>query len=92
MNLRIYRTWTWELAVPRSEVRFGGDNPMELVVHDQLQYFDSRGSFGPPDESMWFPVPVVEAEKPEHPRDRKEREELKRFQVELQRRFDKVKV
>jgi hypothetical protein len=64
MELRIYRTYTWELDCPRSEVKFGGTNPMKLVAHDELQY---RGSCHLKDD--WLPLPIVEGVKPKHPDD-----------------------
>ena len=83
MNLRIYRTFTWELACSPSEVRYGGDNPMQLVSHDELQYFDACGSAQPPNDSMWHPVKIVEAEKPESPKEKKRRERAE----EMAKRF-----
>jgi hypothetical protein len=65
MELRIYRTYTWELDCPRSEVRFGGPNPMKLITHDELQY-KQISAFG---NIMWIPVPIVEGAKPKHPDD-----------------------
>jgi hypothetical protein len=62
MKLRIYRTWTWELAIPRSEVRLGGKNPYKLVPHDQLQlsYCDD----------VWAPVEIVAEVEPPHPNEK----------------------
>lgn len=72
MKLRIYRTFTWELAIPQSEVRLGGRNPFKLVAHDELQYNNTGLMVD------WAPVLVVEAEKPEHPHEAKDREFAKR--------------
>jgi hypothetical protein len=73
-SLRIYRTWSWKIAVPASEIRYGGKNPMQLVAHDELQFFsEASGEFAP--------IPIIEAEKPEHPdekEDRKRNEEISR--------------
>ena len=63
MKIRIYRTYTWELDCPRSEVRFGGPNPMKLVAHDELQYQDDECG------TNWFPVSIMEGTKPKHPDD-----------------------
>jgi hypothetical protein len=41
------------------EVRYGGPNPMKLVAHDELQYFY---------HGKWYPIEVVEASKPNIPR------------------------
>jgi hypothetical protein len=60
MKLRVQRTFTWELTIPRSEVKLGGNNPYKLVPHDELQL-----SYG---DGIWAPVEVVEMEKPPHPR------------------------
>lgn len=72
MKLRIYRTFSWQCNLPTSQIRFGGDNPLTLVAHDELQ---ACYHFGP-GEDTWVPVEVVEMEKPEHPRDKKRREDL----------------
>ena len=58
MKLRIYRTWTWQIACSPMEVIYGGPNPMKLVAHDQLQYFCG---------DLWVDIEIVEAEKPLHP-------------------------
>jgi hypothetical protein len=65
MNLRIHRTWHWELACSRSEISYGGDNPVHLVATDELQQMDAQGN--------WIPVEVVEAEKPPRPETNTER-------------------
>ena len=71
MMLRIYRTWSWKLAIPMSEVRYGGSNPMRLVPCDELQF----GSYVPgTEEIVWAPVEIVEAPKPESPSARRNRE------------------
>lgn len=59
MNLRIYRTWKWVLAVPMSDVCFGAKPPLMLEACDELQCQTTLGT--------WLPVPRVEAVKPEHP-------------------------
>ncbi len=83
MNFRIYRTFTWVSAIPDSEIRFGGRNPIKLKAHDELQYFDSL-----PDNHLgqcigWTPVLVEEAEKPENPYDVEDRKESERMAKEL---------
>lgn len=76
MQLRIYRTYSWQLAIPFSQTVIGGSNPMELVAHDQLQYTENYGSVN----VQWKPVPIVEAEKPEHPNDKRQREHFEKMQ------------
>ena len=61
MELRIFRTFDWVIAVPASEVLLGGRNPMKLKHADELQWRPVTG-FG-----EWRTVPIVEADKPEHP-------------------------
>lgn len=70
MELRIYRTWRWVTAV---ESTIGQKLPLQLESIDEIQY-----RAYPLVE--WKPVPIVEAEKPEHPADiesRKQNEEIK---------------
>lgn len=79
MKLRIYRTFTWELAIPRSEVRLGGRNPFKLVAHDELQMLKESIDAGSISHIFeWIPIAVEEAEKPEHPHEAKDRELAKR--------------
>ena len=73
-----------------SEIRMGGRNPITLVAHDELQFFDARGSAAPPDDSMWFPVRIVEAEKPENPHEKEDRERRERVVQELTHAMEKV--
>lgn len=68
-ELRVFRTFTWELACSPDEVRYGGSNPVKLVAHDELQY-RSRGA----QKDHWISVPVVEAARPEHPQAKRDRE------------------
>lgn len=70
-ELRIYRTFEWELDIPVSEVRFGGRNPMKLVATDTLQYRNFNGD--------WVPVQIVEGPRPEHPHEKKDREQMDRM-------------
>ena len=65
LKLRIFRTFTWELACSPMEVRYGGTNPTKLVSRDELQFYGQ----GPDGEIGWYPVEVVEDEKPKHPRE-----------------------
>jgi len=60
MRIRIYRTWTWELACSPREVQFGGKNPMKLVAHDKLQYQN-------PPNPKWYDIDIEEEAKPERP-------------------------
>jgi hypothetical protein len=60
MQIRVFRTFEWVLAVPTSEVRLGGRNPYKLQHKDTLQRFDER-------LEMWVDVEVVEDKKPPHP-------------------------
>ena len=63
MELRIYRTFTWKLDCPRSEVIFGGPNPFRLVRHDKLQYRERPYHAN----QEWIDVEIFEEEKPPHP-------------------------
>jgi len=74
MRLRIHRSYEWKCTLPLSEIRFGGDNPVTLVSTDVLEYCVD-GSHG----ATWEPVPIFEDPIPEHPRDAKLREDMKRF-------------
>jgi len=60
MQIRVFRTFEWVLAVPASQVRLGGRNPYKLRHKDTLQRFDER-------LEMWVDVEIVEDEKPPHP-------------------------
>lgn len=72
MELRIYRTYQWELAVPISQARLGGDNPMKITAIDELQFFESESG-------KWIPVPVLSEPVPTHPREiQRQREEQER--------------
>ena len=71
MKLRIHRTFTWGYAGRMQDLRMGGDNQLTLIPHDELQYTNLHGI-----NEDWRPVPIVEAEKPEHPHDKEERERM----------------
>jgi len=81
MKLRIFRTYTWELACSRTEVRFGGPNPMKLVAHDTLQFNNCVGCY----ESDWENVEIVEGTKPPHP------DEHERLPQAVLESIDKIK-
>lgn len=83
-NLRIFRTFKWSYKGDPFNVRFGGDNQLSLLSHDELQYEDESG--------YWQPVPVVEAEKPEHPKDAQEREHAEQMRKALNDIFKNSKV
>ena len=72
MKIRIRRSYDWKCTLPLSEIRFGGDNPLTLVAKDNLEFFNE-------DADEWQPIPIVEDPIPEHPRDRKLREETESF-------------
>jgi len=76
--LRILRTnFRWEIP-PGHEVRYGGDNPVVLKYDEKLQYGIDSGCTLPIE---WHDVPIVEeGEKPEHPRERRERIQRERTQ------------
>ena len=75
MELRIFRTFEWVIAVPLSEARLGGRNPMKLKHTDQLQWRSATG-FG-----EWLPVPIIEEDKPEHPDYKEARERNEEMQA-----------
>lgn len=54
MNLRIYRTFSW-----CNTSSLIGSLEYSLVGTDELQYRNHK--------EEWVPVPIVDAEKPEHP-------------------------
>ena len=62
MKLRIHRTWSWVLDCSRSEMIYGGKNPMKLVSHDELQFLDIDNG------NRWTPIRVMEEDKPEEPK------------------------
>lgn len=76
MKVRIYRTFKWVSAVPDSEIRLGGRSPIKLEVHDEIQQLGIG-------TGTWHPVQIVEAEKPENPYDKEDREESARMAKEL---------
>jgi hypothetical protein len=60
MKIRTFRTFEWVLAVPLSQVQFGGKNPYTLKHTDTPQRYDEN-------MEMWVDVEVVEDQKPPHP-------------------------
>ena len=74
-RLRIFRTWTWEPVNEGMHAMIGGKARFALRHHDQLQFLNRHG--------LWQPIEVVEAEKPEHPARKAEREENERWAKEL---------
>jgi hypothetical protein len=60
MQLRVFRQFKWVLAVPLSQVQFGGQNPYKLEHTDTLQYYNEV-------HEDWADVEIVEAPKPPHP-------------------------
>ncbi len=77
-QLRILRSnFRWEIPAGHN-VRYGGDNPVVLKYDEKLQYgVDYGNTLGP----KWYDVPIVEeGEKPEHPADKRRREEAERRQ------------
>lgn len=87
MNLRIFRTYSWQIDCSRSEMVMGGRNPMKLVSHDELQYAENYGSLS----VVWKPVPVVEGEKPEYPETKLQRERFEKISEESFRIFEQLK-
>jgi hypothetical protein len=83
MNLRIHRTWAWELAIPASEVKMGGNNPMELVATDVVEYLDTL-------TNEWTPLPIVSEPVPEHPRLTRERANLENFRKAVQTQIERT--
>lgn len=79
MELRIFRTFEWVVAVPLSEVRLGGRNSMKLKHTDELQWRSVTG-FG-----EWLAVPIVEADKPEHPDEKEARVRNEEMQAAVDR-------
>lgn len=74
MELRIYRTWRWVAAwVPM----IGQKVPMRLEPTDELQYRNHKNE--------WLPLPVVDAEKPEHPDEAESRRHNKEMQAAVDR-------
>ena len=66
-QLRILRkNFRWRI-VPGTQIRFGGENPVEMVYDEVLQYgVDDGDTLGP----KWYDVPIVEeGEKPLHTRE-----------------------
>lgn len=88
MMLRILRTnFRWETP-PGHEVRYGGDNPVVLRYDEKLQYGVDHQNTLPPE---WFDVPIVEkGEKPEHPRDRRDRLQRERLRGYMESQMPKV--
>lgn len=89
MRLRIFRTYTWECLLPDSEIRIGGRNPLSLVPHDELQYlaYEDRND---PTYNVWRPVEVAEGPVPEHPHDKKDREEMEEFKRQLDKDLPRI--
>jgi len=82
--LRIYRTFSWKCLLPSSEIRYGGKNPLTLVAHDELQFFhEASGS--------WVAIPIVEAEKPEHPDDREQRKRNEEMSKAFDQSYSEIK-
>ena len=84
MQLRIYRTYSWGYKGDPFNMRFGDGNgsQLSLISHDELQVY-SHG--------VWEAVPVVEAEKPEHPKAKQQREEMERMTLEVKKIFENSK-
>lgn len=92
LKLRIFRSWTWELACSPMEVRYGGQNPMRMVSHDELQYFHpTEYKLGMVSDGEWRPVEIVEGEKPKHPRDIEREKECTRISEGLKDVFKNAK-
>lgn len=83
IKLRIYRTWDWVCT----GTRIGDPNPpYELVGHDKLQFCPvwEQG------DETWADVPIVEAEKPEHPREARMRKDLEAASIWIEERMKKI--
>jgi hypothetical protein len=62
---------------PGHEIRYGGDNPLELVYEEKLQQFI---------DGQWQDVPVVVEERiPEDPRELKRRREREERRIHMDR-------
>jgi len=66
MRLRIYRTFEWKVDNP--EKRLGGQLHYMFVSKDTLQSLEVVDDYGNGGHEAWIDVPVVEANKPEHPK------------------------
>jgi len=62
LNLRIYRTYTWEIDI--NECQTDEKSSYHLVSHDTLQYSTSVDPWYP----VWNDVPIVESGIPKHPK------------------------
>lgn len=60
MNLRIWRTYSWQPSRGPGHLVLGGQPHLALVAHDELQCQTEAGD--------WVAVPVMEDEAPPHPR------------------------
>jgi len=75
MELRIYRTWRWVAAF---EPMIGQKVPLRLEPMDELQYQEHPFA-------EWKPVPIVDAEKPEHPDEAESRRQNEEMQAWVDR-------
>jgi len=85
INLRIYRTWEWGCT----GALIGDPNPpYELVKHDKLQFSSIWDG-----HEIWEDVPIIEAERPEHPREAKIRkyiEETRNYMGETRNYMEEI--
>ena len=61
-----------------------GGSQLSLIAHDELQYLPRGINVTDLD---WLPVPIVEAEKPEHPNAEKNRLHMEQIQIGIDQIF-----
>lgn len=80
VNLRIYRTFSWEVHNPQG--RCGGELDYRLEETDTLQFEH---------EGQWVDVPIVEAKKPPHPGDARREQRLAEMQEGFREQMKNIK-
>lgn len=79
--LRIYRTFNWKVI---NDGNLGGEKYYDLAASEELQFFNEASG-------DWSSVPIVEAEKPEHPKDKEQQERNERMKKAIDDSMPEIK-